>query len=373
MNKEVKESGVISAASAQPEPGRLETNVARFMFWFSLLFLTFVAGAIHRVGRDLGAEWEQWVILVGLAVTWPVFIIESCLRFHYWGLAGLPRGQRIGTFLLGCLIPPTRLCFHSYTQPDLLWLPRRGWSPVTKVLRKDLERFFSIPMIVIALMILPLLALEYVWADHLRYNLGLELVLDIGTSIIWLAFTIEFITMMTVAQSKIRHCLHNWMDLAIVVLPILEGLPILRLLRLTRVMKLQQLTRLGRLYRLRGLLLKTWRAILVLQVIQRLLGRNIEKRLVRLKELQAAKEEELGELRKEIEALESELAQSRAHEAIVEQAKSENSQIKPASGENAAWMIDGWRKSSPVEPAFAASRSLGGTAAIQTKRSDISG
>jgi predicted transcriptional regulator len=159
-------------------------------------------------------------------------------------------------------------------------------------------------MIIMALLVLPFLTLEFMWAEEVRQHFALALFLDIGTSTIWLAFAIEFIVMVSVAENKASYSLRHWTDLAVVVLPMLDFLPFLRLMRLGRVLQMQQLTRMSRVYRLRALLMKVWRAALLLEVIQRIFGRSPAARLKRLRDLLAAKEEELAELRLEIEQLE---------------------------------------------------------------------
>ncbi|MSQ96192.1 MAG: hypothetical protein EXR98_16790 [Gemmataceae bacterium] len=84
----------------------------------------------------------------------------------------------------------------------------------------------------------------------------------------------------------------------------IDFLPILRLWQLARLVQLNQISRLGRLYRLRGLMLKAWRAFLLLEMLSRLLGNYKERRLKKLRDLAAAKEIELDELRQEITELE---------------------------------------------------------------------
>ena len=160
-------------------------------------------------------------------------------------------------------------------------------------------------------MVLPFLAMEYFWLPQVRANFFLSLVLDIGTSVIWLAFALEFIVMVSVADDKTRYCLHNFMNLAVVFLPLVDFLPLLRLARLARVLEAQQLGKLGRLYRLRGLIARLWRAVLLLEMIQRLFGRYRERRLKRLKQLLVTREDELADLREEIAELEAKLAQER--------------------------------------------------------------
>ena len=54
---------------------------------------------------------------------------------------------------------------------------------------------------------------EYIW---------LRLLLHLSTGVIWFAFAAEFILMVSVAERKIAYCLAHWIDLAIIVLPLLS-------------------------------------------------------------------------------------------------------------------------------------------------------
>jgi hypothetical protein len=69
------------------------------------------------------------------------------------------------------------------------------------------------------------------------------------------------------------------------------------------------LLRWGRLSRLQGLLARGWRAFLLLQIVQRLTGRSLERRLKQLQDLLQAKEEEVADLRREIQELQERIAQ----------------------------------------------------------------
>src|SRR5262249_28880590 len=133
--------------------------------------------------------------------------------------------------------------------------------------------------------------------------------LDIGTSVIWLAFALEFLVLVSVAESKPRYCLKHWMDLAVVLLPLVDFLPLLRLLRLTRLMELQQV---GRLYRLRSLIGRIWRAVLAFEAIRLLFGYTREQKLKRLKDTLAARQAEIDALGQEIAELEDLLAKETA-------------------------------------------------------------
>jgi voltage-gated potassium channel len=288
-------------------PGLLDRFLARPMFWLAVAFLAVSAGVIHRIGHGHTTLFEAEVIVWGLVVLWPIFVLDGLLRLVICRRPATPHWHNIMYFLLVCLAPPFRLGAPGYADSERIWLPWVGWNRPDRALQKRLERLFSVPMLVIALMVLPLLAMEYFWLETVRANFLLSLALDVGTGLIWMAFAIEFVVMVSVCHGKLRYCLQHWMDLAVVALPLIDFLPILRLIRLTRVLELQQITRLGRLYRLRGLLLKTWRAALLLEMIQRLLGDYKKKRLQRLQDLLVVRNEEIVELRKEIAALECEL------------------------------------------------------------------
>jgi hypothetical protein len=75
------------------------------------------------------------------------------------------------------------------------------------------------------------------------------------------------------------------------------------------VLRLEQLLRWGQLYRLQALVARGWRAFLLLQIVQRLTGRSLERQLKQHLELLQAREEELDDLRREIKELEERIAQ----------------------------------------------------------------
>jgi hypothetical protein len=201
-------------------------------FYLAVTFLIFAAGVIHRLGNAGLTLFETDVILWGLLLLWPIFVLEGLLRLAACRRPGMPFTRRLSAFLGVCLFPAFRLGGRAYADPGKIWLPRLGWTGVDFRLRNRLERLISVPMIVVALMMLPLLAVEYFWLDTVRAHWGLSLLLDIGTSLVWLAFALEFIVMVSIAADHTRYCLHNWMDLAVVCLPLIDFLPILRLVRL---------------------------------------------------------------------------------------------------------------------------------------------
>jgi voltage-gated potassium channel len=299
--------------AAVPGGGRRawEDRLAGPMFFLAVLFLVVLAGLFHRYHKIDPDSQEASLILGGLAALWIVFLAEAAVRFLLRDRTR-PAWRALASAAAVALVPPLRMGCRSQTRPDQIWLPGMGWQVVDGRLRRTLERAFSVPMILFALMVLPLFALEFWEADRIHAEPVLALWLDIGTSAIWLAFAVELVVMVSVADRPGRYCLLHWIDVAIVVLPAFETLPLFRLLRLGRLLRLDQLLRWGRLYRLKGLLARGWRAFLLLQVLQRLTGRSLESQLRRQLELLRAKEEELADLRRDIEELEARIARKAA-------------------------------------------------------------
>jgi hypothetical protein len=304
------------SAEAVDRPARatvleaLDQLVGPALFYLSAAVLVLAAGVIHRLSHGDLTAFEANVLFWGMVLTWPLFVLEGALRLIACHRPGMSRGRRVAAFLEVCLFPPLRLGGRAYADPGRIWLPGLGWARVNQHLRCRLERFFSAPMVVITLLVLPFLAMEYFWLEAVRADFLLSLVLDIGTSVIWLAFALELIVMASVADRKTDYCLHHWIDLAVVLFPLVDFLPVLRLLRLGSLLELQQVSRLSRLYRLRGLVSRVWRAVLVLEMIQRLFGHYPENRLLRLKRQLAEREEEIAELRREIAELEDLLVEA---------------------------------------------------------------
>ena len=276
--------------------------LAKPMFFLSLLFLVILAGLLHRVPQPEATEFELHVIAWGLGIVWLLLAFEALV-----GLLLHPADesfyQALGRFLVICLCPPLRIGARSQVRPNHIWLPRLGWQPIDWRLARAVEQFFSIPLMVIAFMVLPLLVIDYHWYDVIRAEARLALLSDVASSIIWLAFAVELTVSMSAAEDKPMYCLRHWVDVLIVVLPFVEVLPAIRMLRMARVLRMEYLGRFGRLYRLRGLAMKAWRSLLLLKVVQRLICRNPEKRLARLKVALAAKQQEVADLQNEIDEL----------------------------------------------------------------------
>jgi hypothetical protein len=140
---------------------------------------------------------------------------------------------------------------------------------------------------------------EYFWADAVEGSPALRTALGISLSVIWIAFTVEFIIRCSAAEKKFGYAMENWLDLAIVLLPALEFMPFLRVLRATRVMRLKTIMRMAKYYRLYGLAGKGWRGLVVLELIRRWFSRSPDAHVSRLKSHLEGKLEEIRELERE--------------------------------------------------------------------------
>ena len=187
-----------------------------------------------------------------------------------------------------------------------IWLPKNNWFLPGKPLAKRLEKVFSKPMLMIALLILPVLLIEFGFSKQVQSMPILKLALSIGTGLIWCAFAIEFIVMVSATDKKLAYVKKNWIDLAIILLPLVSFLRSLRIVRtanIAKFAKVQQLSKMSRIYRMRGLVAKSIRALMVLEVMHRILKHSPEKRILKLKARLIELEEEANDIRAQIKRL----------------------------------------------------------------------
>ena len=301
---------------------------ARWMFLISLLFLANMAAIVvlwidvprvNEAYREAmlqslsnGQQLETTAVRAGygcIAVAgflWPIFLLE--LLVNWW--SGALSRDEIKEGVIACLLPPLRMGRPNPAMARMIWLPKWGWRQRDDALRKDLEKAFGLPMIIIALMILPILLIEFGMKEQIAERTWLRILLHASTATIWFAFALEFIVMWSAAEKKWQYCRKHWLDLAIILLPLISFLRSLRVVRATqigRLAKVQQMTKLARAYRLRGLAIKAFRAMLLMEFIDRFRGITPAKRLDRLRDLLAEKEREAVTIRQQIAALEQQL------------------------------------------------------------------
>lgn len=309
---------------------RLDRELTRPMVLLSMLFLFLLAGALPQL------ELEQHMIHqalvdaagIGLQILWPVFLIEFIVR-RRWIERGLGTWPRIAGQLLVCVAPPLRLLVSPLTAQRCVYLPGLGWARVGRSLYRNLERGFSTPMIVIALMILPALALEFLWRKELLEWPALSLTVDISTRLIWLAFAVELLFMLAATRDKISYCITHWLDVVIVLFPLVA---FLRVLQVIRVAEMGRLVQMSRVYRVRALSLRGWRALLLLKGLEKYSLFVAEHRVAHLRKSLQKKLHDVDDLRCHIEELERHLDCCRAEKASRRDTEAQSRKLKAESG-----------------------------------------
>jgi hypothetical protein len=275
------------------------------MSGLALVFLILAAVSLRHIERSPQDTGTGDLLVTLLLSLWLPLFIDALVG--YWRRADFtwPAARRL---LLLWLIPPFRIAQSPYAAESCVWLPALGWQRADQDLYERLERAFSIPMLFMAILILPILAAELFWAEEVAGHAGVRLALDLGTAVIWLAFCVEFIVMSTLAPKKLVYLARNWINLAIIVMPFLaflRGLKVGRVLWLGK--GLGKAVKTLKVYRLRGLWMRGWRGMVALDLLERVVHRTPERRLRRLREILGERERDISRLRGRIGDLEAEV------------------------------------------------------------------
>jgi voltage-gated potassium channel len=257
-------------------------------------------GWLSEIATANGVELSLYEATVRLLfVLWPIVIAESI--FHWVTRSWDAKSGKLHLMsLMYCLCPSLRMCARSYEMGNRLWLPGLGWRHPNRRLRSRLERRFSLPMIAIAFLILPVLVIEFFLHDQVENSIALWLLLHVGTGVIWLAFAAEFILMVSVAEKKLDYCKEHWLDMAIILLPLISFLRSVKFVRATNALKLPQITKMLRVYRMRGTAVKALRGLILLDLFSRFFGSNVDAKIDCLeRELQEA-QDRVREIRRKI-------------------------------------------------------------------------
>jgi voltage-gated potassium channel len=287
-----------------PCPDRAKEAATRheaLMSGLAIAFLVLTAVALHHFERT-PTDLEQGQLLGSLmAAVWLPIFVESLI---YYSRRGDYSWQTSLKLVLIWLVPPYRLALSTYVTGSCVWLPGLGWQRPDKDCFELLERVLSVPMLLVALMILPILAVEFLWAGYVAAYPSLALALDLGTAVIWLAFAGEFVVMSALAENKLLYIAKHWINLAIILLPFLA---FLRGFQMVRLLRLGKATKALKVYRLRGLGLRAWQGLVALELVERVLHRTPEARVRHLRHRLAEKEREAELLRNRIQELEADM------------------------------------------------------------------
>lgn len=283
--------------------------MSRAMVACSFVFLVLVGGLITLVAahtlRHSGEpfDWSEISVpLTGILILWPLFALEILIEFlirepgrHFF--------QKYRIRFLAVLLPPLRMGMVSRVMHRRVWMFYWGWRAPDRHLCDELENFFNIRMIFVAMLSLPVLVIEHLWRDAVLMRPWLAMTLDVCTAGIWVAFTTEFIVRVSIADRKLKYVIERWLDLAVILLPLVSFLRFLRISSLASIAQLHRVGELSRLYRLRGMGIRAFKAILMLQLIQRMIFRSPESKKQRLQRILREKRQEMTLLREEMQEL----------------------------------------------------------------------
>ncbi len=290
-----------STSGPVPQGGTIRHGL---MLVVAIAFL-FVIGLVLPQG-DSGEAFRTWFmaspLFLPLIITlWAIVIIE--------GIAGLfvthdALPARLKRLLLTALLPPLRMITASSKPRGWLWLPGIGWKPVGEETSEQLEQKLALPMVILTLLVLPVLGAELTGGETLDNHPRMALATHLTTCVIWIGFTMEFLWMVAAAPSKVTYCLKNWINLVIILLPLVAFLRMLNIFRFTRMLRAGKLLR---AYRLRGLWTRLWRLALLFNLLDRLQQRDpakycdiLEKKIADLEEELAKLHAKLAEQRKKV-------------------------------------------------------------------------
>ena len=269
-----------------------------FMVVLALLFLTLV-GIILPHG-DGGESFRETLRLhpwygVGLLALWAGIVFESALGLWAASDSWMARLKRL---LLITLIPPLRMTTATSTPSGWLWIPFTGWRRTGPATTEKLEQKLALPMVFLTLLVLPVLGAEFAAGEALENRPTLALSVHLLTCVIWIGFTAEFIWLIAATPHKLVYCQKHWINLVIILLPLVAFLRVLNLFRFARFLRAGKLLR---AYRLRTLQSRLWRLALLFNLIDRLQQRNPQKYCAGL-------EKKIGEMELELARLKGKLA-----------------------------------------------------------------
>lgn len=282
------------------------------MFASALLLLLLHGLVMPHLGGSLTISRElfmQPTVYIPILSLWAFIVIESALGVRYaqdrWRLVVL-------RLLIITIVPPSRMAIATHAPPGWIWLPIKGWQLRGNELFERLERWLAIPMLLITLLVVPVVIVELFFQAAIATSAELQRILHGVTTLVWFAFAAEFILLVSVTPNKLTYCKQHWVNIIIIILPLAAFLRTLVVVQMLKVIKVNHAVSLLRAYRLRGLLMRTQRIALLLNLIDRVLQRNPERYLQILREREQDALLKLTKLRAQIRETETRLAKKQA-------------------------------------------------------------
>ncbi len=285
------------------EDNRLERYIYKstpIMYFLALVCLIAAAALVNLLsheGENITVALFQSRVALIYGVLWMLFFLDFVVLASLTYRHGNKKAkQEIYSATLVLLFPPLKMGSKHLLKPEWQWIPFLGWCYRNEGLLVHLKGKFSIPMILIAFLILPILIIEWQFYEPVQefLNADLSFVLDMAQAFIWLAFAFEFILMISISQEKMAYTQKNWIDLLIILLPFIAFVRTIRLIKIAR------LSQIARGYKLRGLLLKARQGLIFAGIFHKLLTVRPEYQLKSIKKKLEKNQKQREELEEEL-------------------------------------------------------------------------
>lgn len=289
----------------------VEFYVTVFAFWLTLSFIGILALFIQYLQVDaipLQSTHLDYFksLLIGLWLGIAAERIGWIMLCWHWNF---------GNFLMSLLIilvPPFRLAARRcHAQPYIWW---NDWQLVDNVLYNQLERKFLYPILSLSLLMIPLWIIDLFFSQHVVMTPVFYHVLTLGNALIWGLFVVEFTIMFSIAPKRVDYLKKHWIELLIILLPMLALLRFIlvtsylhalkqaNLLQHTNLIPINRLQGMLNIYRSRSVLNRLIRLLVIIDVTKRFYQpRRPERYLAILENQYREKVQELADLQTKIE------------------------------------------------------------------------
>jgi hypothetical protein len=276
---------------------RISTPIMYLLALICLVAAAALVNLLSHEGENIAVALFQSRVALLYGMLWLLFFFDFVMLTTLTYRFGTKTAkQEIYLATLVLLFPPFKMGGRHLLKPTLQWVPFLGWCYRNEGLLVHLKGKFSIPMILIALLILPILIIEWQFYEPVQdfLNADLSFVLDMAQAFIWLAFAFEFILMVSISQEKLAYTQKNWIDLLIILLPFIAFVRTIRLIKIAR------LSQIARGYKLRGLLLKARQGLFFAGIFHKLLSIKPEFQLKSIKKKLEKNQKQREELEEEL-------------------------------------------------------------------------
>jgi len=288
----------------------VDNYIVRFMSLLKIVFLGLSAILIQYYQTDeamlsLHYREEMLMVLLGL---WAIFAVE---RLIYLALCPNKTWKSFVAALFIVLFPPLHLAARRCHSVQYIWYFSH-WELVREALFEKIERQFLFWIVIILLIMSPFWIVELFFSYYLKEYILLQHVINIGNAIVWAVFVSEIIIEISITKKWQQYLIQHWVELLIILLPMLAFARFLRMAHLGSLSKLSFIQRmivsytakwqkLLNIYRTRSTLNRLIRIFILVDVIRRWQQkRNPQQYLRRLQEQLNDKQQEIDDIKKKI-------------------------------------------------------------------------